>query len=224
MSQAPITLVFDLDGTLIDTAPDLIRATNHVLAGSGLAAVSGEALRPFVSFGARRLITRGLELSDTTLAEPEVDALLATFLAYYADNIAAESRPYPSVLDVLDRAAARGATLAVCTNKREHLSRKLLAELGLAQRFAAICGFDTFDVCKPDPGHLTGTIARAGGVPERAVMIGDSNTDVATARAAAIPIIGVSFGYTDVPMHALGPDAVIDHYDEFEAALARLLG
>ena len=218
-----LTLAFDLDGTLIDTAPDLIRATNYVLAGAGLPAVAGDAIRPYVSFGARRMIERGLELNDAPLTVGEVDVMFESFLAYYADNIAAESRPYPTLLATLDTLAGAGAKLAVCTNKRENLSRRLLAELGLAQRFSAICGRDTFSVCKPHPDHLTGTIAAAGGDPRRAVMIGDSNTDVSTAKAAGIPIIGVSFGYTEVPMRDLAPDAVIDHYDEFGAALSRVL-
>ena len=218
-----LTIVFDLDGTLIDTAPDLIAATNHVLSGSDLSAVDGAAIRPYVSFGARRMIERGIELNGRSLEPHLVDAMLDRFLAHYADNIAVTSRPYPALIETLDALSARGATLAVCTNKREALSRQLLAALALTNRFAAICGRDTFVMCKPDPGHLTGTIGQAGGNPARAVMVGDSNTDVTTARAAGIPMIGVSFGYTDVPMRELGADAVIDHYDEFTGVLASIL-
>jgi phosphoglycolate phosphatase len=219
-----LTLVFDLDGTLIDTAPDLIRATNHALAAKGLAPVDGAEIRPHVSFGARHMIQRGLEVHRLALPAHEIDAMLERFLTYYADNIAVDSAPYPSLLTTLDRLASAGATLAVCTNKREDLARRLLASLGLTARFAAICGRDTFSVCKPDPGHLTQTISASGGNAARAVMVGDSNVDVATAKAARIPVIGVTFGYTEIPMHDLAADAVIDHYDEFEGALGRVLG
>ena len=214
-----LTVVFDLDGTLIDTAPDLIGATNHVLGIAGMAAVAGDAIRPYVSFGARAMIERGIALNRQARSGADVDRMFETFLAYYANNIAAESRPYPALLATLDGLAGAGARLAVCTNKREDLSRLLLAELAMTERFAAICGRDTFAVCKPHPDHLTGAIRAAGGDIRRAVMVGDSNTDVATAKAAGIPVIGVSFGYTEVPMRDLAPDAVIDHYDEFGAAL-----
>lgn len=218
-----LTLVFDLDGTLIDTAPDLIRATNHVLGQAGLPAVPGAEIRPYVSFGARRMIERGLELNGIIRPAADVDGLFEQFIAFYAGNIAAESQPYPSLRRTLDELVCAGATLAVCTNKREDLSRQLLSELGMTQHFAAICGRDTFPVCKPHPDHLTGTIGKAGGDPRNAVMVGDSNTDVSTANAAGIPVIGVTFGYTDVPMRQLNADAVIDHYDEFPAALAAIL-
>jgi phosphoglycolate phosphatase len=218
----PLTVVFDLDGTLVDTAPDLIRATNHVMGLIGLSPVPEHEIRPLVSFGSRRMIERGLELNAHTVAADELDRLWRTFLDFYADNIAVDSRPYPMIEATLDALEAQGARLAVCTNKIEGLSRTLLATLGLADRFDAICGRDTFPVCKPHPDHLTGAVARAGGDPVRAIMVGDSDTDVDTARAARIPIIGVTFGYSGVPMRELAPDAVIDHYAEFGAALARL--
>ena len=217
-----ITLVFDLDGTLIDTAPDLIHAANHAMTLAGLPAVSPAIVRPAISHGARVMITTALAHHQAERSEAEVDALFEGFLAYYADNIAVESRPFPALLDRLTSYAGRGATLAVCTNKREGLSRQLLGALDLDHRFAAIAGRDTFAVCKPDPEHLLGTIRLAGGTPGRAVMVGDSNTDILTAKAAGIPVIGVTFGYTDVPVTALGCDAVISHYDEMDAALARL--
>ena len=216
----PYDLVsFDLDGTLVDTAPDLHAATNHVLGQAGHAAVPGHELRPYISFGSRRMIQRGLELHGCRVVPAELDTMFQALLAFYADNIAVDSRPYPHLEVVLDVLSGRGMRLAVCTNKVEGHSRKLLAALGLDARFAAICGRDTFTVCKPDPGHLTGTIAQAGGDPRHAIMVGDSDTDVSTARAAGIPVIGVTFGYTDVPMRDLRPDALIDHYAEFGAAL-----
>jgi phosphoglycolate phosphatase len=218
-----VTLVFDLDGTLIDTAPDLARATNHVLEREGLAAIPAESIRNWIGFGARRMVERGLSYHGTERSPAELDRLLEHFIDHYAANIAIESRPFPLLTQTLDRLAASGAKLAVCTNKREGLSRQLLAALGLSERFAAVAGGDTFPVRKPHPDHLTGTVKRAGGEVTRSIFVGDSETDVLTARAAGIPIIGVSFGYTDVPMRELSPDAVIDHYAELGKALERLL-
>lgn len=217
-----LTLVFDLDGTLVDTAPDLIHATNHVLRAEGVEPMPGEALRPWISYGARRLIEVGLSARGANRSTSEVDRMLDGFLAYYEANIAVESRPFDGLIDVLDAAARQGARLAVCTNKREHLSRQLLGELGMDRRFAAIAGRDTFPVCKPHPDHLTGAIRLAGGDPTRAVMVGDSDVDVATAKAAGIPVIAVTFGYTSIPIGELDADAVIDHYDAFIPALAKL--
>lgn len=219
-----LTIVFDLDGTLIDTAPDLIHATNHVIVGEGLAPMPAEALRPWISHGARRLIEVGLAARGQNRTSAEVDVLLDRFLAYYEANIAVESRPFEGLLSVLDTAAAAGARLAVCTNKREYLSRMLLDQLALTPRFAAIAGRDTFQVCKPHPDHLFGAIRLAGGDPARAVMVGDSDVDVATAKAAGIPVVAVTFGYTSIPISELSADAVIDHYDAFLPALARIAG
>lgn len=217
------TLVFDLDGTLVDTAPDLYRTLNHVLGEAGYPAVDSEYIRPVISFGARRMIVEGLTVGDVTLGEEEIDRLFEKFLAYYAANIAIDSRPYPNLIPVLETAAASGATLAVCTNKREDMSLALLKELDLDHRFAAIIGRDTLDVCKPHPRHLTETIARASGSTDRAIMIGDSPTDVATAKAAEIPVVAVSFGYSEVPPAELGANALIDDYNELMDVLPGLL-
>ena len=218
-----LTLVFDLDGTLVDTAPDLIRAVNHVLALEGLPAVEDDKLRPAISAGSRQMLITGLRLHDVKRSEAEVDVLLDRFLDFYGSCIAVESRPFPGAPEELQRLRAEGAMLAICTNKREQLSRQLLRELGLAPLFRAIAGRDTFPVCKPHPDHLLGAIRLAGGNPCRAIMVGDSVTDIQTARAARIPIIGVTFGYTDIPVAKLGADAVVDHYFELRPALARLL-
>lgn len=217
-----LTVVFDLDGTLVETAPDLLHATNHVLALSGLEPVGMAEIRPHISFGARAMIQRGLEVHGQTLAEAEVERLFQSFIAYYAANIAVDSHAFPGLERALDAVAGAGATLAVCTNKQEGLSRQLLEALGLAPRFRAIAGRDTFPVSKPHPDHLLGAIRLAGGDARNAVMIGDSDTDIKTARAAGVPVIAVPFGYTDVPVYDLGPDLVIEHYDELPAALARI--
>lgn len=217
-----LTLVFDLDGTLVDTAPDLIRAANHCLATLDIEPVPAETLRPWISYGGRRIVEVALSVRGASRSSSEVDALLDDFLQHYEANISVESRPFPGLDRVLDAAEAGGARLAVCTNKREYLSRKLLSELGLLPRFAALAGRDTFPVCKPDPGHLLETIRMAGGDAARAVMVGDSDVDVATAKAARVPVIAVTFGYTSVPIGELGADAVIDHYDQFLPALAKI--
>ena len=217
--MAGLTVAFDLDGTLVDTAPDLIGATNHTLATIGLGPVPGDEIRAVVSYGARRMIERGLAMARSP-APADRRRRPAGALSLLLRRQHCRRQPALSRSDwTLHALAARGARLAVCTNKREDLSRLLLDRLGLASRFAAICGRDTFPVCKPHPDHLTRTITQAGGVAGNAVMVGDSDTDLNTARAAGIPFIGVSFGYTAVPMRDLGPDVLIDHYDDFHAAL-----
>lgn len=217
-----LTLVFDLDGTLVDTAPDLFLATNAALAGMGVPPVAENAVRPWISFGARRMVTEALAVAGHAASDDEVDAALGQFLAYYADNIALRSRPFPGLEGALDRLSASGARLAVCTNKREVLSLKLLDALQMTQRFAAIAGRDTFPVSKPHPDHLLGAIRMAGGDPRRSIMVGDSEVDIATAKAANVPVIAVTFGYTAQPVADFDPEAIIDHYDALEAAIQRI--
>jgi phosphoglycolate phosphatase len=218
-----LTLVFDLDGTLVDTAPDLVGAANHVLAAEGLTPVAAHEIRDQISFGARAMIVKGLALRQAARTTAEVDRLLADFLSYYEANIAVHSRPFPHVVEILRDYRARGCRLAVCTNKREGLSRILLRELEMHDLFDGLAGRDTFAVSKPHPDHLTGAIRLAGGVAHRAVMVGDSDTDISTARAAGVPSIAVTFGYTDVPAHQLGANEVIADYRAFDAALHRVL-
>jgi len=217
------TIVFDLDGTLIDTAPDLVGTLNHILGEAGIPAAPRERIRPFISFGARRMLVEGLALAGEKRSDEQLDELLEQFLEHYSSNIAVMSTPYPNVIEVLDVAAKAGARLGVCTNKREGPSRTLLRELGMHDYFKVILGRDTLDVHKPDPRHLTQTIERAGGHRGKAVMIGDSAIDVATAKAADIPVIAVSFGYSEHPAHTLGADVVIDDYSELMEHLPRLL-
>lgn len=221
-SLAGTTIVFDLDGTLVDTAPDLISATNHALARRNLPARTAVELRPWISFGARRMIVEALLLSAHAATEPEIDALLEIFLIHYEKNIACESRPFPHVTEAITSLRQDGALLAVCTNKREALTLKLLDALQLTTQFAAIVGRDTLPVSKPHPGHLTGTIARAGGRTSAAIMVGDSAVDIATARAAGVPVIGVTFGYTDTPITELGPDVVLADYRDLVPKIMQL--
>ena len=214
-----LTIVFDLDGTLIDTAPDLIDTLNYTLAEHGLPTVPYDIARPMIGGGARGMIERALASEGRPSGPAEVDSMYAPFVAHYAAHIADRSRPFPNLEAALDRLADAGHRLAVCTNKLEWLSKRLLETLDLAQRFGAICGQDTFGVQKPDPRMFRGTVLRAGGKPERAIMVGDSLTDISTARAVNVPVVGVDFGYTDVPIVALGPDRVISSFAELPAAI-----
>ncbi len=218
-----LTIVFDLDGTLVDTAPDLVATLNHVLEGAGLPPVGIEEIRPHIGFGARAMLNTCLIRAGAAAGDSRLDALMTTYLIHYHDNIAVKSRPFPGAVEALEDFRARGARLAVCTNKYEGLSKHLLKELAVDHLFGAVTGADSFEVRKPNPEHLTRTIALAGGSPAHAVMVGDSETDIRTARAAKVPVVGVTFGYSDKPMEGLGADALIGHYRELGSAIRRLL-
>jgi phosphoglycolate phosphatase len=217
-------LVFDLDGTLVDTAPDLVDTLNVVFEREGMPPVPYDEARMMIGGGAKAMLVRGLEAEGRAVTSELLDRLFSDFLAYYADHIAVRSRPFPGLIDALDTLATRGHTFAVCTNKLEALSVLLLKELGLAGRFAAICGQDTFGIQKPDPEVLRRTIASAGGTPDNAVMIGDSATDIRTAQAAGIPVIAVDFGYSERPVAEFGPDRVISHFTQLPREISALVG
>ena len=217
------TVVFDLDGTLVDTAPDLINALNFVLDREGLPPVPLHAARNMIGAGARKLIERGLELEDRAASLDDITRLTSDFIDYYASHIADVSRPFEGLEGALDDLSARGYRFAVCTNKLEWLSKLLLDQLGLSSRFSAICGADTFGVSKPDPAILRQTIARAGGEVSSAIMVGDAGPDIGVARRAGIPVIGVEFGYTEVPIADLKPDRLINHMRELPAAVESLM-
>ena len=218
------TIVFDLDGTLIDTAPDLIHTLNLILTQEGLPALPYGAARNLIGGGAQVMIQRALTAEGKDATEAEIERLYAAFIAYYSEHIADRSRPFPGLSRALDDIGAGGFKLAVCTNKLEWLSLRLLKALDLTQRFAAICGPDTFGAQKPDPEVFRQTVRRAGGEPDRAIMVGDSKTDIHTARAARVPVIAVDFGYTDVPIASLQPDRIISAFSELPAAIGDLLG
>src|SRR5882757_2441266 len=222
MNPTP-TVVFDLDGTLVDTAPDLINALNFVLHREGLPAVPMKSARNMIGAGARKLLERGLEVDGRHVGPNDLDRLTNDFIDHYAAHIADESRPFEGLEDALDTLAVRGCRFAVCTNKLEWLSKLLLDRLGLSSRFSAICGADTFGVSKPDPAILQQTIARAGGQVSAAIMVGDAGPDVGVARRAGIPVIGVEFGYTDVPIADLKPDRLIAHMKDLPAAVESLM-
>jgi phosphoglycolate phosphatase len=219
---APL-IVFDLDGTLLDTAPDLVAALNAATAAEGLAPLAIDDVRDSIGHGARGLTRLALEHAGRA-EDPDLMArVIAKFLGGYEAKIAVMTRPFPGAVEALNRLAERGFRFAVCTNKREHLARLVLDALGLTDRFAAISGGDTFAASKPDARHLLGTITLAGGDPARALMVGDSRTDIDAARNAGVPVIAVRGGYTDLPIDGLGADVVIDGFDDLDAAVERLL-
>jgi len=217
----PATVVFDLDGTLVDSAPDLTAALNVALAAVGRPAVDPATVRHLVGHGARALIERGLAVSGGG-GEAEIDRAFPVFLDHYAAHIADGSRAYPGAAAALDALAAAGVRVAICTNKPVALSHALIVALGWTTRFAANLGGDSLAVRKPDPEHLLATIAAAGGDPASTIYVGDTAVDVAAARAAGVPVIIASFGFAGGPTAALGADAVIDHFDDLLPALRRL--
>ncbi len=222
-SCATPTIVFDLDGTLVDTAPDLIATLNVVFAQEGLPPAPYDRARLAIGGGAKTMIVRGLEAEGRPVTPELVERLFNNFIDYYSAHIADHSRPFPGLEQTLDELAARKFRLAVCTNKLEGLSIQLLRALGLAGRFSAICGQDTFGIQKPDPRILRLTIEKAGGDGTHAIMVGDSETDILTARAAALPIVAVDFGYSHPPVATFRPDRLIGHFADLTTALAELL-
>ncbi len=218
----PPTLVFDLDGTLVDTAPDIVRALNAVLAGEGLPPMTTETALSMVGRGARVLIRSAFAAVGRQVEGAELERLFKGLIDHYGEHLADESRPYPGVEAALDRFSAAGWLLAVCTNKPDPLARPILEALNLAPRFGAIVGQGALPWLKPDARVFNETVRLAGGSPERAVMVGDSETDIETARAAGAPVVAVSFGYTPVPVAAFKPDRLIDHFDALWEAVASL--
>ena len=216
---------FDLDGTLLDTSGDLAAAVNHALASAGRPALPVERIRPMIGGGSRHMLQQGMEATGGC-TDAELDVLQARLLAFYEAHIAVETRPYPGCLAALDALAARGATLAVVTNKYERLARVVLDALGLTARFATIIGGDTLgpDRGKPKPDLVELMVERCGGDGKRAAFVGDSIYDVKAAQAAGLPVVACSFGFLQQPVETLGADAVIDGYSELIPALERLGG
>ncbi len=222
--MAFLTVVFDLDGTLIDTAPDLIETLNVVLRNERLPAVAYDEARLMIGGGAKRMLELGLKADGRNASGPELDRMFNEFLKYYSAHIADRSRPFPGLEGALDVLAAKGCKFAVCTNKLESLSRQLLDALDLTSRFEVICGQDTFGTMKPDPEVLRRTIRESGGDIARAVMVGDSATDINTAKAAGVPVVAVDFGYTEIPVHKLGPNRIISEFSALPDAVFDLHG
>jgi phosphoglycolate phosphatase len=219
---AGVVVAFDLDGTLVDTAPDLIGTLNELLAEEGVAPLPMEEARPFIGRGARWMIERGFQAANAPLAPEAVQPLFERFIVRYNARIADESRPFPGAVAALEMLKAEGARLAVCTNKLTGLSVSLLDALSLLPLFDAVTGADAAPAAKPDSRHLEAAIVAAGGTLRRAIMVGDAATDAGAARAAGTPLILVSFGYTETPAADLAPDILIHHFDELPEACRRL--
>ena len=216
------TIVFDLDGTLIDSAADLTEALNRVLIEHKLPIVTPAAVRHMVGDGAVRMIERGFAAAGRAFDEGLPESLRQAFLDHYGDCLTDSTVAFDGVVAALEALAGEGLRLGVCTNKPQAMSETILEHLDLARFFASVLGGDSLGVRKPDPAHLLATIRRAGGEVGAAVMVGDSHTDVAAARAAGVPVVAVSYGYTHIAPAELGADAVIDHFDDLIPALAKL--
>ncbi|MCA8899945.1 MAG: HAD hydrolase-like protein [Hyphomonas sp.] len=217
------TIVFDLDGTLVNTAPDLLNALNHVLEHAELEPVGLETIATMIGHGARAMIRQGMAHQGHAPEEAQLDDLFERFLVHYSQHIAVGSHPFEMAVEVLDGLAGAGAVLAVCTNKKQNLSDQLLRELCWADRFAAIVGADSVPSRKPDGDHILRTIVAAGGDAGRAIMVGDSRTDERAARHAGLPFVFVPFGYEVESEEEIGADAVVTHYSMLASAISRLV-
>jgi phosphoglycolate phosphatase len=214
-------LIFDLDGTFADTAPDLLVSLNHCLEEAGLPAADPRDLMKYVGHGGRVMISRAMSAHGRTVKPDVLESMMGSFVAHYEAGMPGKTKVFDGAIDALDRFTQAGYIHAICTNKFEVMSRRLLDGLGVSHRFEAICGQDTFPYKKPDPRHLIETIRLARGDVENSVMIGDSVTDIDTAKAAGIPVIAVSFGYSDRPVAEYGPTHVIDHFEELDLPLVQ---
>ena len=217
------TLAFDLDGTLVETAPDLIGTLNRMLAARDIPQMPVEAAQHLVGHGALALLRHGFQEAGAAWDEAEAPALLQIFLDDYLEHIADHSRPYDGVVDALDRLAERGALLCVATNKRTDLSVALIEALDMTRHFALVCGPDLVSARKPDGAHIREAVQKAGGDPARTIMVGDGAPDVQAAKSAGVPCIVVTFGYTPIPAAELGGDVLIDSFEDIEEAIDGLL-
>ncbi len=218
-------LIFDLDGTLADTAPDLLGATNAVLAARDLPMLDLTSLRHMVGFGAHALIAQAMEASGAPVTEADLSPLIAIFLSHYRDHIADGSHLFDGVAQTLAALKAEGAHLGVLTNKPQDLTDLLLPQLGIAPLFAAVYGAGRKSYTKPDPRifhEVVGDVFKGSGGGGPAAMIGDSITDLHTARAAGVPCILMSYGFTPVPARELGADIVLDDFRDIPQALRDL--
>nr|WP_313444424.1 HAD-IA family hydrolase [Brevundimonas sp.] len=217
------TIAFDLDGTLIDSAPDLIGTLNRMLVEEGLPPVPMESASTLIGSGARALLVHGFEAAGAPVERAKSDELFERFLVDYAAHIADGSQPFEGVVETLERLSERGAILVVATNKRSDLSELLLGKLDLTRYFAAIVGPDRVSARKPSGAHLKEAVVIAGGDPERAIMVGDAAPDADAAKDAGMPCILTTFGFTQTPVEDLGGDVLIDTFEDVEEAIDGIL-
>ena len=216
-------LVFDLDGTLVDTAPDLIGALNAVLVAQGRSTVKIGDVRHLVGHGAYVMLDRAMQMTGDAVAPGRLPGLVDAFVAHYRTHIAAESRPFPGVEDTLAALQADGARMGVLTNKPQTLTDLLIPALGFTRFFRAIHGAGKLEVVKPDARVFHHVVEEMGGEGSGTVMIGDSGTDVATARAAGVPSIVLTYGYSPEPVETLGADRVTDDFRAIPRLVRELL-
>lgn len=227
MSAFPFSAIgFDLDGTLIDTHQDLGAAVNHALALGGFDPVSVGSSKDLIGGGAKIMLSRAVD-AQGGMPKDQFRALYKEMLTFYAAHCAVHSRPYPGVVETLDRLAAMDVCMAVVTNKFEAFARDILGQLGLTDRFVAIIGGDTMGkdpsgnrIAKPAPDPVLHARALCGG--GSFAFVGDSSYDVAAAKAARVPVVVAAYGYCDKPAGELGGDAVIEHFDALIPALKLL--
>jgi len=215
-------VLFDLDGTLVDSAPDLHGALNHSLARAGRDLVDLTHVRNMVGQGARVLLERGLAATGGLPSADVFEELVEEFFDYYEDHLIDHSVPYEGVVAALEAFEKAGTTMAVCTNKPMRFAVPLLQQMGLSKFFTATTGGDSFPVRKPDAGHITGTLEQMNFSNGTALMVGDSDSDISAARNAGIPSIAVTFGYTEIPVADLNPTHIIDHFDELYPLVNKL--
>ena len=215
------SLSLDLDGTLVDTAPDLVRVLNQTIATEGLTPVKLADARLLIGYGSMALIKKAYVQAGVELADEKAHQLREMFLGLYAEDLSRLSTPYPGVREVLAELKRNGAQLSVCTNKPGYLARPLLEELDLSKFFARVVGSDDTKYCKPAAGHIFDAIGHRGTNPS--VMIGDGGPDVYAARAAKIPVVLMSYGYSPIPIHSFGADAVLRSFRELPSTLKHIL-
>jgi len=214
-------LIFDLDGTLVDTAPDLLGALNAILIREGRRPVDHADLRHLVGYGARTMLSEAFKMTGDAMEDARLPHLIDDYIDHYRRHVAVASRPFPGVDETLAALKERGFKLGVLTNKPQELTDLLLPALDLDRYFDAIHGAGRYSYSKPDARVFHHVMDELGGGP--ALMIGDSTTDVQTARAAKVKVILVSFGYTPEPAHTLGADAVVDHFADIPDVATMLL-
>ena len=217
------TIAFDLDGTLVDSAPDLIGTLNRMLVEEGLPPVPMESASTLIGSGARALLVHGFEAAGAPVEGAKSDELFERFLVDYAAHIADGSQPFEGVVETLEWLSERGAILVVATNKRSDLSELLLGKLDLTRHFAAIVGPDRVSARKPSGAHLKEAVVIAGGDPERSIMVGDAAPDADAAKDAGMPCILTTFGFTPMPVEDLGGDVLIDAFEDVEEAIDGIL-
>lgn len=216
-----VCILFDLDGTFVDTAEDLAIAMNHALIEAGRRPVPPSRVRHLVGYGARAMLLKGYaEDGGEAPSSEALDRSMEVFLEFYRAHIADRSRPFPGAVAALDALRARGAKTAICTNKREAPARLLITSLGLADRFEAIVGMDTTGIAKPDPAPVLHCLALAGRT--RGVFVGDSDTDIRAARAAGMPVLVATFGYGPIDEIKLA-FASFDSFGELPALIDKAL-